>query len=507
MIPLAQQSLWEHNQKALDLVMNTFKYSDFAVVVQPMASGKSSVMLGLIRAMPSFKRVVVVEPINTIEQGHRNSDLWDASLSDRISYITYSSLGKLKDYSKARLHAMKLDHIDLLVLDEVHHLGAPVWTQGFHTLRALNPTCKVLGLTATPIRYLDGATDVGKDFFEGNVIESLNLIEGIKTGVYANPVFVSSIYDPTSTFQDIENKISVYKTTQSGRFSLYAKLNRMKQDWAQQEGLGTTIEKYVNEYQPDSTSHKFIVFMEGIPELKRLMPTVASWFTSLVDSEQDIIQHYLYSDCGSKDEDVLAEFARVKPGKIDLLFTVNKLNEGVHVPGISGVIMLRNTISPNLYYQQLGRALSTKDRRPLVFDFVNNIESIKMVKYMLIDEKEAGLEFKKPLPNRKGAFQGVNYTTATFHCESQDFISVFETHFASLGVKTSIWEDTSDASWFQCLSDVYDYMVRYKKLPDPRTNPDLGVWLRHQLVLFKSGALPDWRVDELASRGIKLKTV
>jgi len=55
--------------------------------------------------------------------------------------------------------------------------------------------------------------------------------------------------------------------------------------------------------------------------------------------------------------------------------SVAMLAEGVH--GIDGVILLRDTISPNLYYQQIGRAFSVDMRSvPIIFDLVANCESI-----------------------------------------------------------------------------------------------------------------------------------
>lgn len=51
------------------------------------------------------------------------------------------------------------------------------------------------------------------------------------------------------------------------------------------------------------------------------------------------------------------------------------LSEGIH--GIDGVILLRGTISPNLYYQQIGRVFSVDmDTVPIIFDLVANCQSI-----------------------------------------------------------------------------------------------------------------------------------
>jgi len=61
--------------------------------------------------------------------------------------------------------------------------------------------------------------------------------------------------------------------------------------------------------------------------------------------------------------------------ELSVCLSVAMLSEGVH--GIDGVILLRDTISPNLYYQQIGRVFSVDmDTVPIIFDLVANCESI-----------------------------------------------------------------------------------------------------------------------------------
>ena len=43
---------------------------------------------------------------------------------------------------------------------------------------------------------------------------------------------------------------------------------------------------------------------------------------------------------------------------LKLLYCIDMLNEGVHVDDIDGVILLRSTVSPIIYMQQIGRCLS-----------------------------------------------------------------------------------------------------------------------------------------------------
>lgn len=53
-----------------------------------------------------------------------------------------------------------------------------------------------------------------------------------------------------------------------------------------------------------------------------------------------------------------ADFMADTCDHLKLLFCIDMLNEGVHVDDIDGVILLRPTISPILYLQQIGRGLS-----------------------------------------------------------------------------------------------------------------------------------------------------
>ena len=70
-----------------------------------------------------------------------------------------------------------------------------------------------------------------------------------------------------------------------------------------------------------------------------------------------------------------ADFKADSSDHLKLLFCIDMLNEGVHVAGISGVILFRPTISPIIYKQQIGRALTAGDSAiPLILDVVNNFE-------------------------------------------------------------------------------------------------------------------------------------
>lgn len=60
--------------------------------------------------------------------------------------------------------------------------------------------------------------------------------------------------------------------------------------------------------------------------------------------------------------------------KIDYIFTVDIFNEGVDIPEINQVIMLRPTESPIVFVQQLGRGLrkAIDKEYVVILDFIGN---------------------------------------------------------------------------------------------------------------------------------------
>lgn len=59
---------------------------------------------------------------------------------------------------------------------------------------------------------------------------------------------------------------------------------------------------------------------------------------------------------------------------LEILFTVDILNEGVDIPGVNMVLFLRPTESSTIFIQQLGRGLRKYDNKPYVtvLDFIGN---------------------------------------------------------------------------------------------------------------------------------------
>ncbi len=101
--------------------------------------------------------------------------------------------------------------------------------------------------------------------------------------------------------------------------------------------------------------------------MKQMMEEAKKWFVE-IDSKPEM--YYVYSgndknlvnqDGENKlsNEEQIKKFEESQSNHLKLLFSIDMLNEGLHVENISGVIMLRSTDSRIIYLQQLGRALFT----------------------------------------------------------------------------------------------------------------------------------------------------
>ena len=70
----------------------------------------------------------------------------------------------------------------LIVFDEFHRAGADVWGSSVERILEECPDAKVLGTTATPIRYLDGERDMSDELFDEEAV-NLPLAEAIQRNI------------------------------------------------------------------------------------------------------------------------------------------------------------------------------------------------------------------------------------------------------------------------------------------------------------------------------------
>ena len=381
-------SLKKHNEEAYQKVKDMFKESNKAAIVHPTGTGKTYIALKWIEE--SQGKTIYVAPSNhilnqvkeDIEKARENGEISEEQYKryKEVKYVTYTSLMELSKMESG---------YDNIILDEFHRCGAPEWGKGVDRLIKQSPNAKVLGMTATPVRAVDNK-DMSDELFEGNIASEMTLEEAVAEGVIAVPVYVTAIYSLEEAIRKAESKVEEEPDEEIRKDAL-KDIEEAKKYLEQAEGMDEIFAKYVG----DKKEGKYIVFCSDIDDMHKKMQEASKWFEKVGETR---LYEVSYRKSEELNEDTIKSF-REEEGKINLLFSVDKLNEGVHVDGIDGVIMLRKTVSPIIYMQQLGRALSAgNEGTPIVFDLVNNIDSSRYI-YEFMERvqeirKERGIEDK-----------------------------------------------------------------------------------------------------------------
>ncbi len=86
-------------------------------------------------------------------------------------------------------------------------------------------------------------------------------------------------------------------------------------------------------------------------------------------------------------------------GEIDVLFAVDILNEGVDLPNVDTVLMLRPTLSRIIFLQQLGRGLRSSPGKGFltVVDYIGNHRSFKLKPSVLLELSAGDAALRKAL--------------------------------------------------------------------------------------------------------------
>lgn len=136
---------------------------------------------------------------------------------------------------------------------------------------------------------------------------------------------------------------------------------------------------------------------------------VEKWFKESGVSER-IKKNRVISDDKYKGEELREFIESKRTNTTHLLFAIDMLNEGLHIDDVTGVILLRPTISPIIFYQQIGRAINSSDiKKPIIFDLVNNFSSIMSEDFVKdlnnAQENENNKREKLNLPKNRFIFQ------------------------------------------------------------------------------------------------------
>lgn len=355
-------SLFEHNRQAYEAAFSLMQKTGKAAVIHPTGTGKSFIAFKLAEAHPECK-ICWFSPseyiFRTQMENLKAASLGDAP--DNISFCTYKRL--------AGFDSLEIESIapDFIILDEFHRCGAAEWSKGIAALLRAFPATPVLGLSATHVRYLDSQRNMADELFDGNVASEMTLGEAIVRDILPPPHYVISVYSYQKEVERYQQRLDVIRSD-GIRAKNQRHLEALRRALEKADGLDVVFQKHLTE-----KAGKCIVFCANVEHLEEMIEYVPDWFGG-VDPEPHVFVAHAREPRASKN---FQDFKNDNSAHLKLLFCIDMLNEGVHVEDVSGVILFRPTVSPIIYKQQIGRALSAnKHKRPVILDIVNNFDGL-----------------------------------------------------------------------------------------------------------------------------------
>ena len=267
----------------------------------------------------------------------------------QVTYGIYSGTSKESDADYVfatnitmckSLELFHRDEFDYIIIDECHHAAAETYRK---IIAYFEPEF-LLGLTATPER-MDNQ-DVF-EMFEQNVPYELRLRDAIINGLVV-PFKYYGIRD-----QLIDYGLNGLNSNEERRM-----IAQMADD-SHCDFVAAQIESHRGQGKL-----KALAFCKNITHARMMCEALGErYHTAYLTGRNDVGERIrAYNDLQSDS------------ANLEILFTVDILNEGVDIPGVNMVIFLRPTESSTIFIQQLGRGLRKYVNKQFVtvLDFIGN---------------------------------------------------------------------------------------------------------------------------------------
>lgn len=248
----------------------------------------------------------------------------------------------VQSWNARDLARLPRDHFDYVVLDEAHHAQADSYQS---ILDHIEPQA-LIGLTATPERA-DGR-DIRADF-GGRFTHEMRLADAIEARHLVPFHYFGIADEPDVDFSHLDWPRGGYRT----------------QDLERIVGSNERRARWVLQALEESVAAPDEIRALGFCVSKAHARFMADYF-----SVHGVAAEALTAD--SADARRRTVKRRLVNGEVQVIFTVDLFNEGVDIPEVDTVLLLRPTESLTVYLQQLGRGLRLHESKAhlTVLDFI-----------------------------------------------------------------------------------------------------------------------------------------
>jgi DNA repair protein RadD len=349
---------------------------DNPCVVIPTAGGKTPVMATICRdAVAKWDgRVLILAHVKelleqAVDKLHAMApDLWmkigvySAGLKSRDTEHPIIVAGIQSVYRRAT----ELDRFDLVIVDECHLIppdGEGMYRTFLGEAKVVNPSVRLIGLTATPYRMTTGMI-CGPD----------NLLNHVCYEIGVRELIVQGYLCPLKSKAG-KRKVDTSGLQIRGGEFIAGEVEQLMDD----DSLVRSACREIIDQTTDR--HSVLIFAAGVQHALHVQRVLGE------------MGHECGFVCGETLPFERAETIKgFKDGSLKFLVNVNVLTTGFDAPNIDCVALLRPTNSPGLYYQMVGRGFRLHPGKTdcLVLDFGGNILRHGPVDALEIKDRSSG---------------------------------------------------------------------------------------------------------------------
>ena len=467
--------LLPHNHNAYNKVIKNLENVNKTCVIQATGSGKSYLAAAIIKKYKNDNKIIVSSSNYILNQFINNFN----NIEKTIHLFTYSKLSKVIEND---IETIVKINPKIIILDEFHRAGAVEWSKYVNYLLELFPNAKIVGTSATPVRYLDNQRDMSKELFDNNISSQINLSEAIVNGILPMPKYITAFYTIDEEIQKLIDIIKNKMTSNYEKAEAKYLMNSLKDINNNFCKLDIILKKHITK------ERNFIIFCQNKIHLEEMKKILSKCFKLAFPDKT--INLYKVFNSYSKSNYELNMFLEKEnnENEFNLLFCVDKLNEGIHIKKVDGVILLRQTESPIIFHQQIGRALQTlNSNTPIIFDIVNNINNLNVDSFY--NEIYSQYNKYKDIANELGvSLNDLEYYLDEIYDETNDILETIKNFELCLGFG---W----DAMYKKlCL---YTEEFGNADVSSSYEDTSLAIWVLNQRQYYKKRQLSQDRIDKL----------
>ena len=287
------------------------------------------------------RRTIAQKSLDTFKQlmPHRTMSLYSGTERGRGDFLFATIQTVARDISEGVFNSNDFDYI---IIDETHRAEA----NSYRSLLEFFKPNFLLGMTATPER-----TDGGDIFklFDHNIAYEIRLHQALEEEMLA-PFHYYGVTDLTVNGETIDD---------------HSDFSKLVSD----ERVKHIVEK-ANFYRCDSGKVRGLMFCSRKAEANELSARLLDYGFKAVALTGE-----------STEDERKKSIDQLEEGIIDYIITVDIFNEGIDIPLVNQVIMLRPTQSAIIFVQQLGRGLRKAAGKEYltVIDFIGNYSNSYLI--------------------------------------------------------------------------------------------------------------------------------